>query len=115
MFNISADNDLVTLINVFTVEPEDQRALVHILNTATDEVMKQMPGFISASIHRSLDGGHVANYAQWRSEADFKAMLKSPMAQEHMAAAGSLASAEPVLYEVVSTTFEPNLSQRIEP
>ena len=115
MFNISAENDVVTLINVFTVDPEDQRELVRLLNAATDGVMKQMPGFVSASIHRSLDGRHVANYAQWRSEADFKAMLKNPMAQEHMAAARSLASAEPVLYEVESTTFEPNPSPPIKP
>jgi heme-degrading monooxygenase HmoA len=114
VFNISAANDVVTLINVFTVDPEDQRELVHRLSGAT-EVMKRMPGFVSTSIHRSLDGRHVANYAQWRSEADFKAMLKNPMAQEHMAAASELGSAEPVLYEVIGTTFEPNPSPPIKP
>src|SRR4051812_49697012 len=48
-------------------------------------------------------------------EADFKAVLKNPLAQEHMAAASSLGSTEPVLYEVASTTFEPNSSPPIEP
>ena len=108
MTRMSADIDVVTLINVFTVDPDNQRKLVDLLNAATDEVMKQMPGFVSANIHRSLDGWHVANYAQWRSEADFTAMLSNPAAREHMAAVSSIASAEPVLYELVSTHFEPN-------
>ena len=107
---ISADIDVVTLINVFTVDPENQRKLVDLLNAATDEVMKQVPGFVSANIHRSLDGRHVANYAQWRSETDFTAMLSNPAAREHMAAVSSIAGAEPVLYELVSTHFEPTSS-----
>ena len=37
--------------------------------------MQHLPGFISASIHRSLDGTKVINYAQWRSQADFAAYL----------------------------------------
>lgn len=103
MTEIRADTDVVTLINVFTVDPERQDELVNVLITATDEVMRHLPGFVSANIHRSLDGRHVANYAQWRSQADFTAMLNNPKAQEHMAAASSLANAEPILYEVVST------------
>jgi heme-degrading monooxygenase HmoA len=40
--------------------------------------MKNMPGFISASIHKSFDGKKVVNYAQWKSRADFEAMTKHP-------------------------------------
>src|SRR5215208_1353637 len=66
MVTITKDNDVVTLINVFTVAPEDQQRLVDILIDATQKVMRKQPGFVSANIHRSLDGTRVTNYAQWR-------------------------------------------------
>ena len=65
--------------------------------------MRKQPGFISANIHRSLDGTKVANYAQWRSKADLEAMQKNPEAGVHMKEAAALAdSFEPILYEVFS-------------
>ena len=75
---------LVTLINVFTVKPEQQQPLIDLLVEATEAVMRHQPGFISANIHRSLDGQRVTNYAQWRSREDFEAMLGNPEAQVHM-------------------------------
>src|SRR6266699_5019660 len=81
MPEISKDNGLATLINVFTVAPEDQQRLVDMLNDATEKTMKHLPGFVSASIHKSADGVRVANYAQWRSRQDFEALLKNPKAQ----------------------------------
>lgn len=43
------------------------------------------------------------NYAQWRSKADFEAMLQNPDCRPHMAECGKLAERfEPVLYEVTS-------------
>ncbi|MGI8721112.1 MAG: antibiotic biosynthesis monooxygenase family protein [Geodermatophilaceae bacterium] len=102
MTTIATDQKIVTLVNVFTVEPERQQALVDLLVEATDEVMCHRPGFVSANIHSSLDGARVVNYAQWRTVQDFQAMLADPVAGEHMAAAGALASAQPHLYTVVS-------------
>jgi hypothetical protein len=61
MTTISNDNKLVTLINVFTVKSEKQQQLVDLLVHATDVAMKHVPGFISANIHRSLDGKKVVN------------------------------------------------------
>ena len=75
---ISPDQDVMTLVNVFTVEPERQQELVDLLVQATDEVMRQLPGFVSANIHRSDDGRHVVNYAQWATAADFEAMQRDP-------------------------------------
>lgn len=98
---IASDQPVVTLINTFTVEPERQQELVQLLVDATEQVMRRMPGFVSANIHRGLDGRHVANYAQWRSREDFEAMLQNPEAKEHMGRAAALARFEPVLYEVV--------------
>jgi quinol monooxygenase YgiN len=91
----------VTLINVFTVEPADQQRLVDLLVEATGRTMRSLPGFISASIHKSLDGVRVVNYAQWASQADFKAMLQNPAAQEHMKPIMEIAKPDFHLHEVV--------------
>jgi antibiotic biosynthesis monooxygenase (ABM) superfamily enzyme len=100
---IEQDTPLATLINVFTVRPEHQRELVELLTEATEDVMVALPGFVSANIHASTDGTKVTNYAQWRTEGDFKAMLANPVAQPHLKTAAELAeSFEPHLYSVVS-------------
>ena len=101
MVTISKDNGVVTLINVFTVAPEDQQRLVDVLVDATQIVMNEQPGFVSASIHRSFDGRRVTNYAQWRSREAFEAMLRNQEAAEHMGKAARIAEKfEPHLYEV---------------
>jgi quinol monooxygenase YgiN len=58
MTQISAKASVITLIKVFTVE---------LLTEATKVSVRQAPGFVSASLHRSLDGTKVTMYAQWRS------------------------------------------------
>jgi heme-degrading monooxygenase HmoA len=101
MVTITEDSNIVTLINVFTVAPEDQRSLVDVLVEATRAVMRNKEGFISANIHRSLDGTRVTNYAQWRTKEAFEAMLGDREAGEHMGEAARMAeSFEPHLYEV---------------
>lgn len=101
MTTISKGAQLVTLINVFTVEPENQKRLVEMLLEATEMTMKNMPGFISANIHKSLDGVRVTNYAQWRSREDFEAMLKNPEALAHMGPIKEIADNDGHLYEVI--------------
>ena len=104
MTTIATDNDVVTLVNVFSVEPAKQQAVIDVLVEATRAVMNRLPGFVSANIHRSLDGVKVVNYAQWKRASDFEAMLKNPEAQGHMRTATDLAiSVEPHLYSVVYT------------
>ena len=100
MTTIEKGSRLLTLINVFTVETEKQQKLVKLLIEATEQTMKYMPGFVSANIHRSLDGTKVVNYAQWESLAAFEAMRQNPLAIPHMQAAAALAAFEPILCEV---------------
>ncbi|MBV8927794.1 MAG: antibiotic biosynthesis monooxygenase [Mycobacteriaceae bacterium] len=73
---IGADSPVVTLINVFTVDPANQQRLVELWQPATDEVMRHLPGFVSANVHRSLDGTKVVNYAQWESQDAFRRRLR---------------------------------------
>jgi len=49
---IRAGAPLITLINVFTVDPEDQQRLVELWQEGTDEVMSHLPGFIPANVHQ---------------------------------------------------------------
>ncbi len=100
MATIEKGRKILTLINVFTVAPEKQQALVTLLIDATEQTMKHLPGFVSANIHRSLDGKKVVNYAQWESMADFEAMRKNPEAAPHMQTAAALAQFDPILCEV---------------
>jgi quinol monooxygenase YgiN len=103
MVTIRKGRDVLTLVNVFTVKPENQQKLVDMLVEATDKTMKKLPGFISASIHRSLDGTKVVNYAQWRSKTDFDAMRQNPAAQPHMAAVAAIATFDPIVCEVADS------------
>src|SRR2546421_10816129 len=77
MTTIAPARKLVTLINVFTVEPANQQALLELLARATEISVRHAPGFISASLHRGLDGTKVTMVAQWRSVEDYRAMRES--------------------------------------
>jgi quinol monooxygenase YgiN len=100
MTTIEKGNRVLTLINVFSVEPDKQQALVALLIEATAKTIRHQPGFVSANIHRSLDGKKVVNYAQWQNAAAFEAMRKNPAVIPHMKAAAALAQFEPILCEV---------------
>ncbi|MHC1557687.1 antibiotic biosynthesis monooxygenase family protein [Actinomycetospora sp. C-140] len=93
---------VTTLINHFTVAPERQAELVALLEKATEDVIRHVPGFVSANLHASVDGTHVVNYAQWESEEALGGMWGDPACREHMDAALALATAEPRLYRVAS-------------
>src|SRR5260370_8946495 len=78
MTTISANSDVMTLINMFTVEPANQRRLVELLTEATGVSVRRAPGFVSASLHRSTDETQLPTYAQWRSIDDDQAMRQDP-------------------------------------
>jgi quinol monooxygenase YgiN len=98
---IDPDSKVITLVNVFTVEPNNQQRLVDLLIEATKKVVSQQEGFISANLHKSLDSTKVVNYAQWKSKEACEKMLKNPTAITHMNEALSIAKVDGSLYEVV--------------
>jgi quinol monooxygenase YgiN len=77
MSTISAEERLMTYINVFHCKPENQQALSAAIHKETDEVVRHMPGFISANVHCSVDGSRVTNYAQWSELAAFQEHIRS--------------------------------------
>jgi hypothetical protein len=103
MPTISRENQLLTLINIFTVEPANQQELVGLLVEATEASVRYVQGFVSASLHRSLDGTKVAMYAQWRSIEDYRAMRNNSTASPYLERALALARFDPGMYEVVQT------------
>ena len=103
MTEITTREDLVTLITVFTVEPSKQDQVVDLLTRVTDETIRHQPGFLSANIHKSVDGTRVTNYVQWRSRADLEAMLQHPDTTPHVREAARLATyVDPNVYEVAA-------------
>jgi quinol monooxygenase YgiN len=103
MPTISKNARIVTLINVFTVDPANQRQLIELLRRATITSVIHVAGFISASLHRSLDGTKVTMYAQWRSVEDYQAMRENPAPLPYLQQALAIAKFEPGIYEVVET------------
>lgn len=100
MTTISTEQGVITLVNVFTVKPEEQQHLVDVLAEAAS-TMKTIHGYISSNLHKSLDGTKVTNYVQWESVEDFEAMLENPEAAPHMQEAARIAEGyEPDLYQV---------------
>lgn len=99
---IQADTSIITQINVFTVPTGGQDALIDYLSTAA-HAARDVDGWISASLHRSLDGTRVVNYAQ---SSDLHAARR---VFDHLSSRGLIdgnkrfGEAHPGLYEVVFT------------
>ncbi|SFJ76328.1 Antibiotic biosynthesis monooxygenase [Paenibacillus sp. UNC496MF] len=106
MTQISTSNKVVTFINVFTVEPQNQDLLLELLTQATDVSVRYAPGFVSCSLHRGTDGTKVTMYAQWSTMEHYQAMRNDPKPLPYLQEAMTIAKFEPGSYEVVKT-FEP--------
>lgn len=101
MTTLDPTDGYVVLINTFSVDPDRAEELLAELTTATEQGMRHRPGFVSANLHLSHDRRHVANYAQWRTQADLDAMMSDTDAQAHMREAANIATAfDPVYYEL---------------
>jgi quinol monooxygenase YgiN len=104
MTTIAENADLATFINVFTVDPMNQQALLELLVDATGTHVCRIPGFVSAALHRSVDGTRVTMYAQWESVAhyqDYQATLSDPAKAPYVQKVLAIARFEPARYDVV--------------
>jgi heme-degrading monooxygenase HmoA len=95
---MDADTAPVVLINVFKVQPEKQDELMDLL-VALNQVQLGMPGFLSATLHRGLNGRTAANHVVWRSVEDWKAMTRNGDIAAAMSPIMAIATFEPNLYE----------------
>jgi quinol monooxygenase YgiN len=78
MPTITHGDGRVTMINVFALKPEDRERLIEILADGIRRVTSRQPGFVSASIHTSLDGTRVANYVQWEGRDAYERLFRDP-------------------------------------
>ena len=105
MVVISKGDRVATVINVFTVAPGDQGRLVELLTSATQSSVRHVRGFLSAALHRSLDGTKVTMYAQWRTVEDYQRMRSRSDTSPFLADAITIATFDPGLYEVVEIFY----------
>ena len=77
MPEIRANNDVVTQITTVKVPPENQTEVLQLM-TERARFMATQPGFVSVSLHRSEDGGHIVNYVQWKDRKQLAAAHHSP-------------------------------------
>jgi quinol monooxygenase YgiN len=110
MPTIAASTGLVTTINVFVVEPSNQQHLLDILSRATETAVRDMPGFVSAALHRSLDGTKVTMYGQWESEEHHRHYLakRSASGASYVAQVLAIAKIHPGEYDVTQVFVGPS-------
>lgn len=101
MQKIQVGGSQVTLVNVFTVEPENQARLAEILQSGTEEFFSKQPGSVSSSILKGRDGRKVVNYSQWRSLSDISAFRELPYFNKYIESINELAKTETLLGDVV--------------
>jgi quinol monooxygenase YgiN len=101
MARLDPKDGYAVLINTFRVAPERAEELMALLEQATKETIRFRPGYVSANLHLSDDRTRIVNYVQWRSRADFEAMLQDPVARDHIAEIGKVAmSFDPMMFEL---------------
>lgn len=96
---MATDDGPIVLVNLFTIEPEEEEALVKAW--AHDaEFMKQQKGYISTQLHRGLAGSSTfINYAVWQDVASFRDAFNQPEFQKRIASYPSSAVSSPHLFK----------------
>ncbi|MBH8554206.1 antibiotic biosynthesis monooxygenase [Nostocaceae cyanobacterium CENA357] len=100
MATIATKNEVITVIIIFSVKPEQQQELIDAIAEFV-EIVKQQPGFVSANIHKSIDGLKVANYAQWQNQADYNSFINNTELQAKAAKLREFNPPDIHIYEVV--------------
>ena len=100
MPQIHAQQQPVTQITVVEAEPGKQAQALDLMRQRA-HFMARQPGFISISLHRSLDGRRIVNYVQWESRDLLAAAHRSPEFRKEWGHFDQLADEiDPHLYEV---------------
>jgi quinol monooxygenase YgiN len=97
---IRVGSGITTLINIFTVEPDNRPKLIALLKEGTATWISKLAGFMSASFHTSKDGRRVVIYGQWTSAEAIDAMRQHPNMGPYMQRIGALAQMEAITCEV---------------
>jgi heme-degrading monooxygenase HmoA len=100
---ISKNAALITIINKFSVEPNNQNILLKHLDDLR-MIVEKLTGFISANVHKSIDGTRVVSYAQWKSKENYQAVYTNLEAKNHLDEIKKISKFNWNFYEVVYIT-----------
>ena len=75
---IAVTKQVTTLLDILTVEPENQPKLIELLRGDTENVVSTLDGWISTSFIAGKDQRHVAIYSLWRDLASAEATRANP-------------------------------------
>ena len=101
MPHIRTDKQPVTQITVIESEPEKQAEALSLM-TERARFMSRQPGFVSISLHRSLDGRRIVNYIQSQNRDLLRSAHESPEFRKEWGHFDQLTDEiDPHLYEVV--------------
>jgi quinol monooxygenase YgiN len=98
---IEVTKKVTTLINVLTVEPENQEQLIDLLRRNTESVVSRLDGWISTSFIAAKDQRHVVIYSQWRDLASVEAMRTNPDMVAYFPRIAALAAFDSLAGDVV--------------
>jgi quinol monooxygenase YgiN len=101
MPGIQQNKGVVTQITTVAVDPKNQAEALDLMKERA-KFMATQPGFVSISLHRGADNGHIVNYIQWTDREQLSAAHHSPEFRKKWPRFGELIKdAEPCLYDVV--------------
>ena len=96
-----------TLLSVFRVAPGSQDSLASsVLSTAAD-IAARLPGFLDATVLRSVDGQRVVNYAHWTDQAAFEAFMADARTPARLRAATELGEPDGHAYTIAGRVDAP--------
>jgi quinol monooxygenase YgiN len=87
---------VTTLVNILTVEPENQQKLIRLLR-----VVSRLDGWISTSFIAATDQRHVLIYSQWRDLRSVEAMQSNPDMVAYFPRIAALAAFDSLAGDVV--------------
>ncbi|HEY9850432.1 MAG TPA: nuclear transport factor 2 family protein [Leptolyngbyaceae cyanobacterium] len=102
---IDPASNVATVIVVFSIEPSEQQPLLDRIMKYGGGQVKHQPGFLSSSLHRSIDGKRVLNYTQWRSRQDYEAFMRNSQGTSPIERFGHIPDIH--IYELVEQTVAP--------
>ncbi len=98
---ITVNADVVTLVNILTVEPENQAKLIELLRNNTETVVSTLAGWISTSFVVANDKRRVIIYSQWRDLASIEAMQTNQKMRAYFPRIAALAAFDSIPGDVV--------------
>ena len=95
----SNEDGSVVLINVFTIDPADEAAMLEVWSQDA-AFMREQPGYVSTQMHKAIGGSATfVNYAIWESAESFRNAFTNPEFRKHLGNYPESATVSPHLFK----------------